>query len=424
LNRYSDEGAFKDLTDLLTTNEVFIKNYNATMIEAMKRPSGRVYLLRSLPLNDDYSALFIRTDLLDKAGWNNPLPETLDEYVDAMRAIKAWDPSSVVYTFSGTGWWYQQWFLFQPFDTGNYGFEWKERLDRFVNQWEGDNIVRAAEFGRMLFEEKLLDNEFITNNGPDVNQKRLKDNCFIWAQNRGGIIARLEMIAADGQGDARIIPVPMPIADGIPGYDAYRTAPRILGPCDMGINAKCNQEKFDACVRLIEALFSEQVEEEYTYGREGIEFTRNADGSRTPILPAAVETGYREWISLYYRTNTAEMLDFLSYGSIMANAENGVPQADLVAYYNEYAKNINYIQENYLASLPYPPTNFIKTVRPDEIGNMVNDCHELQNSLIAKVIMGEMSIAEFTAAKDDLVIKYQPVVDWYNAEIDAIRGTY
>ena len=424
LNKYADEGAFADLTDLFTTKEFLMKEYNETMINALKRPNGRIYFIKSMPLNDDYPALYIRADLLDKAGWNKPLPTTLDEYIDAMRAIKAWDPDSLPYTFRGTDWWYQQWFIFQPFDTYNYGFDWKERLDRYVNQWEGDGIIRAAEFGNLLYTEKLLDNEFITNNGADVNQKRLRDNCFIWAQNRGGMITRMETIAADGQGEARFYPVPMPIADGIEGYTAFKTAPNIFGPCDMGISAKCNQEKFDACVRLVETFFSEEIEEQSIYGREGIEFTRGADGTRIPILPTIIDTSYREWISLYYRTNTAEIIDFAAYVAIMLNTENGVPEADLNEYYKEFARNAQYIQDNYLAKLPYTPLNFISTQRPDDIANMITDCNQLQNSLIAKVIMGEMSIAEFTTARDEILVKYQPVVDWYNNEIDAIRGTY
>ncbi|NLD87627.1 MAG: hypothetical protein GX633_05150 [Clostridiales bacterium] len=418
MRRYGEEGAFADITDIIRSSDILSPLYTDVQISVMKDSSGAIHVLDTLPINDDYSALFVREDLLEKAGYTGDLV-TVDDYLAAMRAVKAWDPNAIVYTCRALA--YQQWFLTQPFNVANTcGWAWYPERDAYCNNWEGDNIVKSLEFARTLYKEKLIDPEFMTNNGDDVNQKRLKENCLIWAQNRGGIVARMEMIAADGQSDARMIPHPMPIAEGV-GIDAYRTSPNLYGGHCIAFNAKCDQEKFDACVRLVETLLSDEVYILTCYGREGVEFEWNSAGNPTPLFPAAKEATYKSWLGYAYTYNTAENMNFNSTIAIYANA--GLSDDEKAAYADKFVTAFDKIQDEYLCSLDYSPTIFLEAA-PDEINNMVAECNEYQMSMYAKCMLGEISLEDFVAQKDETVAKYQAVTDYYKEKIDEVKAKY
>ena len=188
MREYAEDGAFADITDIALIAE----NYTPIQIENMKSDDGRIYVLDSLPIDKDFDGLFLRVDLLEKAGYEG-IPQTLDEFVEAMRAVKEWDPNAIVYTCRGVN--YQHWFLTQPFNTAVSGWSWYPERNAYCNTWEGDNIVKSVEFAKMLYDEGLLDKEFITNDANTVDEKRLNENCLIWAQNRGGIYARMQVFA-------------------------------------------------------------------------------------------------------------------------------------------------------------------------------------------------------------------------------------
>jgi len=418
MRRYGEEGAFANITDIFRSSEILSPLYTDVQLEVMKSSDGNIYVMDTLPINDDYDALFVRMDLLDKAGYTGEL-KTVDDYLAAMRAVKAWDPNAIIYTCRALE--YQQWFLTQPFNVGNVA-GWKFYPERgvYANNWEGDNIIKSLEFARTLYEEKLIDPEFMTNNGDDVNQKRLKENCLIWAQNRGGIVARMEMIAADGQSDARMIPQPMPVAEGV-GIDAFRTSPKLYGGHNIAINAKCDAEKYAACVRLIETLLSDEVYELTCYGREGTEFEWDANGNAVPLFPAAKEATYKSWLGYAYTYNTAENMNFNSTIAIYSAPD--LDDAAKSEYANTFVSNFNTIQNDYLCTLEYDPTTFMDTP-PNEINNLIAECQEYQKSLYAKCMMGEITIDQFKAEKDAVVAKYQEVTDWYNERIPAIIEQY
>lgn len=109
----------------------------------MKSDDGRIYVLDSLPIDKDFDGLFLRVDLLEKAGYEG-IPQTLDEFVEAMRAVKEWDPNAIVYTCRGVN--YQHWFLTQPFNTAVSGWSWYPERNAYCNTWEGDNIVKSVVF--------------------------------------------------------------------------------------------------------------------------------------------------------------------------------------------------------------------------------------------------------------------------------------
>lgn len=413
MREYAEDGAFADITDIALIAE----NYTPIQIENMKSDDGRIYVLDSLPIDKDFDGLFLRVDLLEKAGYEG-IPQTLDEFVEAMRAVKEWDPNAIVYTCRGVN--YQHWFLTQPFNTAVSGWSWYPERNAYCNTWEGDNIVKSVEFAKMLYDEGLLDKEFITNDANTVDEKRLNENCLIWAQNRGGIYARMQIFAkTQGQDDARFLPVPMPV-DPTCGRDAVYTAPGLNGGYTFAINANVSDEEYDACVRVLDALFSDEMRDLYVYGREGIEYEVAEDGSKVPLFPAAADSAWRETYGVAWTANTVESMNYYSISAIYSSA--AFTEEQKAQYSADFINAFNEIDEKYLCKLDYSPTSFVTAT--DEITNATNECAEKQKNLYVEAVLGTISIEEFTAQKEALVAEYQFVTDWWNEQLAPVLETY
>jgi putative aldouronate transport system substrate-binding protein len=424
MRKYGDEGAFLDITDRMLNSTKIREMYSDVQLERMRSDKdNRIRVIETLPINSDWDAFFIRTDLMERAGVTQ-MPKTLDDYVKAMRAVKAYNPNALVYVCRGLD--YQQWFLFHPFNIGfsssagaTVGNGWGYYPERGVvaNHWEGDNILKAAEFALMLYSEGLIDREFLTNNGSDVNQKRLRDDNLIWPQNRGGIIARLEMLSADGQKDARIIPAVTPVAEGV-GVDAFHPMKNLFGGYQMAINAKTKNA--DAVWRLIEVLYSDELADLCTYGRQGVDY-RIENGNKIPIFPSAAQNAWRS-IYFYARTgNTAEALDYQTLCAIYADPNRTA--AENAAYWSRYQKAMTEAAAVALDHEGFNPFGFFPTP-PDNIANNTKTAIEEQQSLLARLIVGEITMAAFRTQKDALVAKYQYITDYYNEQLKIVKSKY
>jgi len=413
MRRYGDEGAFLDVTDRVMTSPVFQRLYNDAQFEAMASlTDGRIYNVDALPVNDDFNGLFIREDLMNAAGVFD-LPVTVDDFVDAMRAVKAYDPNAVVYTSRGLT--YQEWFLFWPFNTDKYGWRYYPERGKVCMNWEGDNILKAVEFASMLYSEGLMDREFITNGGDEVNQKRLRNNCLIWAQNRAGIISRIEMIIADGQTDVRLTPVAVPIADGV-GVDAYYTPANLHGWCGSAVSAKTKEA--DAVWRLIETMYSDVVYDLFIYGREGADY-EIINGTKTPIYPSAMETAWRWDYGWAFDWNVGEANDYAAANSIFGGV--GLTDQEKADYFNRYDSQMQKVANLTLGKLDYSPMIFFPEA-PDNIANKISEANEEMLSIVLKAIIGDISADEFAAEKDRIVTENQDVTNYFNAEADKVKA--
>jgi ABC-type glycerol-3-phosphate transport system substrate-binding protein len=415
MHRFANEGAFLDITDYMLNSQKIREMYSDLQLDLMRTGTdNRIRVIDSLPINSDWDMLFLRTDLMEKAGVTR-MPQTLDEYVRAMRAVKAYNPNALVYVCRGLD--YQQWFMFHPFNTGAFGWFYYPERGVIANHWEGDNILKAAEFARALYSEGLLDREFFTNDGNTVNQKRLRDDNLIWSQNRGGITARMEMLSADGQSGARIIPAVMPVAEGV-GITAYHKMDSALGGYQLAVSAKTRNA--DAVWRLIEVLYSDELAELCTYGRQGIDYNV-VNGNRVPLFPAAAESLWRS-VYLYARTcNTAEMLDYQSMQSIYIDSNRTA--AENAAYGTRYQEEMAKTAASALGHEGYDPMTFFPAA-PDNITNSITTAQEEQKSLLARLIIGEIDLAAFRTQKDAVVAKYQHVTDYYNEQLRIVKSKY
>jgi ABC-type glycerol-3-phosphate transport system substrate-binding protein len=415
MRRYANEGAFLDITDYVLNSSRLKGLYSDLQFDRMRSDSdNRIRVLDTLSINSDWDMLFLRTDLMEKAGVRQ-MPQTLDDYVNAMRAVKAYNPNALVYVCRGFD--YQHWFMFHPFNTDVGGWRYYPERGVIANNWEGDNIYKAAEFALKLYSEGLLDREFLTNDGNTVNQKRLRDDNLIWAQNRGGIIARMEMLSADGQSGARIIPAIMPIAEGV-GIKAHHTMNSLLGGYQMAISAKTKNA--DAVWRLIEVLYSDELKDLGVYGREGVDYN-NVNGNKVPIFPSAAENAWRE---AYLYAWTANPLESLNYATVNAiYADQNRTAAENADYAARFQEEMEKDAASVLDHEGINPMDFFPTA-PDDIVNRANEEIAEQKSLLSRLIVGEINMAAFRAQKDAIVAKYQAVTDYYNEQLRIVKSKY
>jgi len=415
MRQFGDEGAFIDLTDRIANSQVMNKYYNDVQIKQMRSTKDdSIYVIFSLPVNDDFNLLFVREDLLHAIGVTE-LPETLEAQVEAMRALKKYDPSSIIMTSTGGINWATTIAVIDPFNTAVSGWRYYPERGKVCNNWEGDNIIKCLEYVIMLYTDGLLDKEFITNSADDVGRKRLKDNLLIWGNNRGTGPYFIEIFANDGNEGARVMPIMVPMADGV-GVDAYLKQPAILGGYSFAISAKTKEA--DACWRLMEALYSETVQEMFVYGREGIEF-EVVNGAKIPIFPAAADTAWRGTYGWAFTCATGDSL--ASELNVTIFNLDYLTQEEKIDYSTRFNAQMKKIADSHLYKLDYNPATFLPPM-PDALVNKQSEANTEMTSIFLKTVVGEMTLDQFKVERERILNDNKDVSEWYDAEIEKIKA--
>lgn len=415
MKQYGMEGAFMPTKDIIRNSPAISSFYDDVQLQAMESEDGTAYVIQIPPLNDDYDTMWVRQDLLEKMGYQEE-PKTLDEWVQACRDLKKYDPNSMpLASMVDLG---AAWITFVPFNIGQNGCGWMYYPERgkVSNVWEGDNIVRSVRFGKMLYDESLWDKEFITTTGDEYMQKKLRNNVLLHYNNIGSLGIWIERFINDDQSDVRLVPTMMPMADDV-GVDKWYKSLNVLGGYAFGINAKTKE--LDGIIRFLEVLYSPEVKEMAVYGREGIEFKKE-NNDIVPIFPAAAEGSWRNLYGWVYVNN----IDTLNYRpKMLINASTKLNDNEKTEYIDLLFKADKNVRDQIYGHLDYEPMSLALPIE-DNLRNLASQAVELQKSLIAKAIMGEISIDDFIAEKDNLVKKYQDVTDAYNKNVEAAKAQY
>lgn len=406
--KYGKDGAFLESASLIKSSEKLSKKITDEMIRYAKSEDGATYIFPTQAATD-YNSFFIREDLLEDVGISK-LPETLDDLVAAARAIKAKYPDSL--PFAGAGLSARSSWIFKPFNTNYNGWAYDAEIDAYRQSWDGDNIVECLKWTKDLYDEGLLDPEFLTTNTDDDNTKKATRNVFLYWGNMGSIRVWLQRVnnVESNNGVCKLIPIAVPEAENVTGapYTVYNGT--IGGYC-FGISSKVTDEtKLAGILRFLEVAYSDEILNLSSYGRENEEYTL-VNGTITPKLPNAVDNA---WISIYgwCSFNSREKLEYQE-NIVIQQTAIGMSDSEKSAYSNELITTINDLDAYYRKDSGYDPTYGISPL-PDEIKNLETECNEAQSSLFAKALIGEISVDEFISQKDALIAKYQKVTDTYN----------
>jgi len=404
LNKYGKDGAFLQVDNYIDNSPIISKVYNSAQREYIKAEDGKTYVIWGYPGNADFGTnegFGYRADLLEKVGLDTPT--TLDGWVDAMRKVKVEIPNTIPYSTVNLAQYYE--LMFSPFNIMfNYGtWIYNDESHTYTHAFDTENMVKALTFGRMLFKEGLLDNEFMTHTKSDYTKKIYSNNMFIVVKNRGGISGFITKYPANGVQGAKLLPSWYPAADGIDMKDGvYKHWGQLIG-APMVISSKTKSA--DACIRVIETLLSDKVRNLVVYGREGYEY-EVVNGVKTPIQPAETDNGWRIGYGLMVGVNTAQRMSYKEDAAIDASPSYASEEKE--AYKKAFSERAAKFTE--LVSIDTPRSNLYAAPLSDELSIKRSDSFELQKSLIAKTIMGDISIDEFRAEAKKVVANDADIV--------------
>jgi ABC-type glycerol-3-phosphate transport system substrate-binding protein len=416
MKQYGYEGAFLPTEEIIRGSQVISKFYDDVQVKAMRSQDDVAYIIQIPPIIDDFDCcMFCRWDLLQKLGYTTP-PSTLDEWVEAARKLKEYDPSSLLFTSSSSL--SHAKLVFIPFNLTISGMGWKyyPERGRVCHVWEGDNIVRAVQFGKMLYEEGLWDKEFPTNSTVDMNEKLKQNNVLVHFNNLLSVYSMTQSYFESGNYEAKLLPVETPIEKDV-GVNVWNHVPAVLGPYAFGINKTVKGEKLEGIIRFLEVLYSEDVKNFAIYGREGIEY-EIVNNEKIPIYPAASTThGPYGWISV----NNKDLIDY--YLPRYIGAITVLNETEKKEYVNSMRNATNEIRKKIYGNVGYNPLTLANELE-DNLKNLVAQIGEEQYNALLKTILGEMDISEFVKFKEHFLEKYQNITDAYNEVTEEAKIKY
>lgn len=274
-------GALLDLTDLLPEKAPHlweaIPQETWDVIRSYD-PSGegRIYMI---PTVIDYPLMcgLIRQDWLDKLGL--PMPATQEEFVEVLRAFKTQDPN-------GNG----------KADEipagGRQEARWMDHLFAMygVAMWEGypqwdiydgeltyagitQNMRDALLFAQSLYKEGLMDPETLLNDKAGWEGKINSDRVGVyyhWAQASYEYATTL-FNSMGAKPEWTVLP-----AISAPGYEGFYTEKKIKS-IQWVVKNTDDQEKIDACMKVLDAYGNEELRDQFFLGVEG-EHSSMVDG--------------------------------------------------------------------------------------------------------------------------------------------------
>lgn len=233
----------------------------------------------SIPVEDvtDH-VMMLRADWLDELGM--PVPETLSELVDVAHAMA--DEYGIVPITSSAphtaGFFWLNAFFY------SYGSRWEDwvlRDGEWIPSWIAEESRETLRFMRTLYQEGLLDPDFLTNT--DGRKRELLAN------GEAGIVFHNEvehyiedLSSRDPEGRIAIAPPPAgPVGRGMWGVDGYFSS--------VMIRADLQPEKRDAFLSFLDFLHTDAGEELFLLGVEDVHFERSGD-SLEPLVDSLVDS--------------------------------------------------------------------------------------------------------------------------------------
>jgi len=191
------QGALMPLTDLLNTyGQDILKGVSEDSWKAMTGSDGQIYgIPYKYPHPQEITTFMVaRMDLLKKAGINK-LPETIDEFYNTLKTLKAYyGDQYIIFTGpfrqaseAGAG---VSWDIPQTITSafGIYNDWMVDDNGKVIYMTEHENFPKMIEFMQKLMREGLLDRDWAVNNTTTVNEKLSSGKAIIACSNRTGTL--------------------------------------------------------------------------------------------------------------------------------------------------------------------------------------------------------------------------------------------
>ena len=296
---YAEQGALMDLTELVKNCPNILENVPEEALNRCKI-DGKLYAIPVFCSPNRYNVV-IRQDWLDNLGLE--VPETLDEFHEVLRAFTFDDPDGNgvddTYGLSGIN--------METFDPifGAYGVMapilsytdvgtyWYLEDGQLKPQVTNPVVKEALETIHSWYEEGIIDPEFVAiTTDDDLNDKALKNQFGVtckWWTWEPKIEAQMREVNPDFT-YARIAPPIGPNGDsGVRGVD-------LLNGCVIMLS---NADNPEACMRLLDWMYSEEGMMTTYAGVEGIHWEKAEDGTYQTLPQYTEDESWLQWYSAF-----------------------------------------------------------------------------------------------------------------------------
>ena len=270
--------------------------------------NGKHYALPILSGDGDH-CLYVRTDWIkavntkaklngeptfteDGTRFNVTGPKTMDEFYWLCKAFAQQDPDgngkndTYGFTTNDASLWFLN-FAFYAYEKGGFHDRvWDEEKKLWMDTWIADGSKEAVKFFNKLYNEGLMDLEFVNNTGDEKINKFVTGECGIMMHNGvSGYNRILSKFKEVNNGSTEMTYFAPP--KGPTGLSGTRGG---LGYyCFTAINADVTANQRERLLSLLDYLMSEEGETLMLYGKEGEHFNKDADGKITNLLPKTPE---------------------------------------------------------------------------------------------------------------------------------------
>jgi putative aldouronate transport system substrate-binding protein len=295
LYQWVREGAAVDLTGLIATYGANInKRFSADDKKLMKNPlDGKVYGVPGIVELKELNTLAIRKDWLDNLGLQ--IPETLAEWENVLRQLKAKDPAGNQSTipWGGNTTDLAGLAALRPF-TEAYGImtegahlRWTLTKDnKYISTYEHPRYRELLTTLRKYYAEGLIDKEFMVRKTPLEVQQLFHSGRAAAGIHASWTAQQLTNTLVATNPKAVILPV-KPIK-GPYGDQMLRGRPKYFNPAAISIKAQ-RAGKAEKVMQRLDWVYSDGGIELYNFGIEGIHH-KNVDGK--PVLIGEYTKGW------------------------------------------------------------------------------------------------------------------------------------
>ncbi|MFC4776715.1 extracellular solute-binding protein [Paenibacillus sp. GCM10023252] len=234
--------------------------------DGVKR-DGKIYAIPEAPKGDSLvnRVLYVRKDLMEKAGYTTP-PKTTDEFLDLLRKLKALDPNLIPYSARENFTWLDS--IVGMFGTSVFGGELED--GKVVPSNTSKKMKDALTFIKQLYDEKLIDSEFMTNKRNTWEQKIQSGQVAVWTHAPDLIVDWQDRLnkSLPGAG-AQVAVIPTPKAPGVEQAGFSRL------PYNKAFSITTAAKNPEAIIKFFDWLVTEEGQEFVNFGVPGITHTKD-----------------------------------------------------------------------------------------------------------------------------------------------------
>lgn len=303
-------GVFLPLDDLL-------QQYAPDLLKAIPeeawnevRYDGKIYAIPEYLSIQSRRATFIRKDLLDATGL--PVPKTVDEYLDVMRAMKK---NGVEHPFAFREKFAYSDFIFGAYDVMPYSTMFEKIGDEVVPKFfKVEAMKKALQAYKTMYDEGLIAKDFASVDGNRWTNEINAGKSGIWNHNANLMTTWVNTTKAANP-NAVVTMIPSPVGDdGKGGMMKYSYTGNLTY-----INSNVGEEKAAAILKLLNFMMTDEGDRFFNFGIEGDTYTLK-DGNVEYKQPVTAEETYEE----QFRSSILRMVEDTALNrTLLATTEPG-----------------------------------------------------------------------------------------------------